>query len=73
MKWKSVLLNESYTTTNHWSYGHNFNWSPPGQNRWHFADDVFKFIFPNEKFGILINISLKFVPKGPINNNLALV
>ena len=27
----------------------------------------------NEKFRILIKISLKFVPNGPINNNPALV
>ena len=37
------------------------------------ADDVFKFIFVNEKFCILIQIPLKFVPKGPIDNNPALV
>ena len=30
-------------------------------------------IFLNEKFQILIRNSLKFVPKGPINNNLSLV
>ena len=30
-------------------------------------------IFVNEKFCILIKISLKFVPKGPIDNNQALV
>ena len=30
-------------------------------------------IFMNEKFCILIKISLKFVPKGPIDNNLVLV
>ena len=29
--------------------------------------------FMNEKFCILIEIWLKFVPKGPIDNNLALV
>ena len=29
--------------------------------------------FLNEKFGILIKISLKFVPKGPIDNKPALV
>ena len=29
--------------------------------------------FMNEKFCILIKISLKFVPKGPIDNNPALV
>ena len=37
------------------------------------ADDIFKCIFLNEKFCILIQISLKFICKGPIDNNLALV
>ena len=37
------------------------------------ADDIFKCIFVNESFSILIKISLKFVPKGPIDNNPALV
>ena len=37
------------------------------------ADDIFKCIFVNENFSILIKISLQFVPKGPINNNPALV
>ena len=36
--------------------------SPPGQNRRHFADDIFKCIFLNETFCVLIRISLKFVP-----------
>ena len=49
------------------------NSSPPGQNGRHFADDVFGCIFVNEEFCILIKISLKFVPKGPINNKPALV
>ena len=49
------------------------NSSPPGQNGHHFADDIFKCIFVNEKFCILIEISLKFVPKGLIDNNPALV
>ena len=39
----------------------------------HFADDIFKRIFLNENIWILIKISLKFVPKGPINNILALL
>ena len=47
--------------------------SPPGQNGRRFADDIFIFIFVNEKFCILIKISLKFVPKGQIDNNPALV
>ena len=32
------------------------------------ADDIFKRIFLNENVGILIQISLKFVPKGSIDN-----
>ena len=39
----------------------------------HSADDSFKCIFVNELFCILIKISLKFIPKGPIDKNLALV
>ena len=37
------------------------------------ADDIFRCIFMKEKFCILIEISLKFVPRGQINNNSALV
>ena len=44
----------------------------PKQNGRHFADDTFKYIFLNENFKISANISLKFVPKGPINNIPAL-
>ena len=43
------------------------------QNGCHFPDDIFKCIFLNENVWISIKISLKFVPKGPINNILALV
>ena len=42
----------------------------PRQNCCHFPDDIFKCIFLNENVWILIKISLKFVPKGPINNNI---
>ena len=49
------------------------NSSPPGQNGHRFTDDIFRCIFVNETFCILIKISLKFVPKSPIDNNLALV
>ena len=45
----------------------------PRQDGRHFADDIFKCIFLNEDIWILINISLKFVLKGPINNITALV
>ena len=34
--------------------------------------DIFKYIFINEKLRILIPISLKFVPRGPIDNDSAL-
>ena len=44
----------------------------PRQNGRHFADDIFKCSFFNENVWIPIKISLKFVPKGSINNNLAL-
>ena len=43
------------------------------QNGRRFADDTFKRIFLNENGRIFIKISLRFVPKGPINNNPALV
>ena len=48
------------------------NSSPPEQNGRHLANDIFKCIFLNEKFCILIKISLKFVPEGPIDSNQAL-
>ena len=38
------------------------------QNGHHYADDILKYIFLSENVWILIKISLKFVPKGPINN-----
>ena len=45
----------------------------PRQNGRHFADDIFKCIFLNENASIPIEVSLKFVPKSPINNTPALV
>ena len=50
-----------------------FNSLRPGQNGRHFPDDIFKWIFLNENKLISINISLKFVRKGLINNIPALV
>ena len=38
-----------------------------------FADDILKRIFLNENVWISIKISLKFAPKGPINNILGLL
>ena len=42
-------------------------------NEHHFADDIFNCIFLNENVWIPIKISLKFVPKGLINNIPAMV
>ena len=45
----------------------------PRQDGRHFPDDIFKCIILNENVWIPIKISLKFVPKGPINNIPAMV
>ena len=39
------------------------------QNGRHFANDLFKRIFVNEKVRIFVQISLKFILECPINNN----
>ena len=52
---------------------HLLNTLRPRQNGRHYTDDTFKCIFLNENVRISIEISLKFVPKGPINNIPALV
>ena len=43
------------------------------QNGCRFAADIFKLIFMNESISISIQISLKYLPKGQINNYPALV
>ena len=44
-----------------------------GQNGRHFADDIFKCIFINEKSGMLVRITSKFVHKGPVGIKSTLV
>ena len=68
----SAVLNAAYWTAKCHSYL-MVNTLRPRQNCRRFADDNFKRIFLNENVRISIKISLKFVPKGPINNNPALV
>ena len=51
----------------------NVNTLRPRQNGHHFADDIFKCVLLNENVWITIKNSLKFVPKGLINNIPALV
>ena len=52
---------------------HLVNTLKPRQDGLHFADDIFKCIFLNEDKRMSFNISLKFVPKDPVNNIAALV
>ena len=64
-----VRLNcfEKFTTTLHSGWHiEDETWMP-------FADDIFKCIFLNDKVWILMKISWKFIPKGPINNIPALI
>ena len=51
----------------------SFNTLRSRHNGRHFADDLYKCIFLNENIWISINISLKFVPRCPINNIPTLV
>ena len=44
-----------------------------GENGRHSADSILECIFLNKNYCILIQISLKFIPKCPINNKPALV
>ena len=56
-----------------WTECNLINSLRPRQNGRHFADDIFKSILLNENIWMSINISLKYVPKGPINYIPALV
>ena len=53
------------------SRNNTVNSSPPEQNGCHCADDIFNCIFLNENDRIPIQISLKYVPRSPIDNGLA--
>ena len=67
------LLWDNYMQGANLLHSINANTLRPTQNGRHFADDMFKWIFLNENVWIPIEISLKFVPKGPINNIPALI
>ena len=45
----------------------------PRHNGWHFPDEIFKYILLNENVLNVIKISLKFVPRDPINTILVMV
>ena len=63
--------NHGYRKSNR--HGASRQHTKPRQNGRHFPHDTFKSIFLNENVRISIKISLKFVPKGLINNIPALV
>ena len=71
--WNQCIQLEQVSLHHRVISNHDINSSPPGQNSRLFADDIFRCIFVNEKFCISIRISLKFVPKGPIDNTWALI
>ena len=54
-------------------YSDVFNTLRPRQDGRHFADDIFTCIFFNGNCCILMKFSLKYIRKGPIDNNPALV
>ena len=66
-------MNPVYYKGVHWiSYStlglYILTYTPHEQNGCHFADDIFKRIFLNENVRIFIQLSLKFISKGPIDN-----
>ena len=82
-EWKGIVMNGSQILKQWWQ-GHNqqcsiwncddlVNTLRPRQNGRQFTDDILQCIFLNENVWIPIEISLKFIPKGPIDNILALV
>ena len=52
------------------SWSKNINTLRPRQNGRHFADDILKCVFFSTNLWILIKISVKFVPRGPIHNTV---
>ena len=87
--WLDYLIKmsqEFYYVTYAWPFNHlrersggrrpilfGFNTLRPRQNGCHSPDDNLKRISLNENVWVFIAISLKFVPRGPINNIPALV
>ena len=68
-----ISLSSYFVTNGWWVYHSHIITLVPEQNGRHFTDDIFKCIFLNENVWISIKISLKFVPKDPIDHIQALV
>ena len=73
MDWQTHWSYATFVLTHQYNTTLKFNTLRPRQDGCHFPNDIFQRIFLNENSWILIKISLKFVPKGPINNIPALV
>ena len=54
-------------------YPHQLDTLTPQQNSWHFSNAIFECFSVNESYGILIQISLKFISRCPIVNMSPLV
>ena len=82
-RWGDIFLKENWQEVRFvlgnglvWCWqvtSHYINTLRPSQHGRHFPDDIFKCILLNANAWISIKISLKLVPKGPINNIPALV
>ena len=75
-QWWPSLLTHLSVTQPQWFKGEKQNTLRLAQNGWHFAIDIFKCSFLKYIyffFCILIRISLKSAPRGPIDNESLLV
>ena len=52
----NVILSLELPLATKWLLLNSINSSPPRQNGRHFADDIFRYIFLNEKFYVLISL-----------------
>ena len=71
--WFSEKKRNGNTVGEQWGYTLFVKTLRLRQDGRHFTDNIFKCIFFNENFRILIRISLKFVANSPINNIPAFV
>ena len=72
--WNIIFKSEQCSFSSlKWDNVYNLNTLRPREIGRHFADEIFKWIFLNENVWISINISLKFVSRGSINDIPTLV
>ena len=72
-RWHLYIRPQMWFSIKQSNIGRILNSLKPRRNEQHFADDIFKRIFFNENAWISIKFSLKYVRKGPIDINPALV